>query len=262
MKLEEKKVVLTGAASGIGRALLQRLSRYNLQLVAADINGEKLRSAIAELGSDKLYPFICDLSIQEEVDRLFDFAVRTMEGIDLFIANAGIPYYEQITKPDWNRIAKIFEINVFSAIYSLEKMIKLSNQFHFVITNSGMSKMALSGYALYSSTKAALDRFFEGFSLEKGPGIHVSMVYPIATKTDFFSRASEPPAPVPSPCQPPAKVASVIIKGIERDKKTIYPSGLLRLSQLPFFRGLYQRRERRCFQDWLRKKNKNISWIK
>lgn len=254
MKLEGRKVVLTGAASGIGRALLQKLSQYNLKLVAADINGEKLRAAIVELESDKLYPFTCDLSIQEEVNRLFEFAVKTMEGIDLFIANAGIPYYEEITKPDWNHIAKIFEINVFSAIYSLEKMIKLSNHFHFVVTNSGMSKMALAGYAIYSSTKAALDRFFEGYSLEKGPGIHVSMVYPIATKTDFFLRASEPPAPVPSFCQIPEKVASAIIKGIERDKKTIYPSRLLSLSQLPFVRRLYQRQERRCFQEWLRKK--------
>ncbi|MBN1273586.1 MAG: SDR family NAD(P)-dependent oxidoreductase [Candidatus Aminicenantes bacterium] len=255
MKLKGKKVVLTGAASGIGRALLQGLSGHDLKLIAADIDGEKLRAAIAEFGSHDFYPFTCDLSVQDEVNRLFEFAAKTMKGIDIFIANAGIPYYEQISKPDWNHIGKIFETNVFSIIYSLEKMMRLSDRFHFVVTNSGMAKIAIPGYALYSSSKAALERFFEGYVLEKEPGIYVSMVYPIATKTDFFSRASVPPAPVPWPSQPPEKVASAVIKGIERDKKTIYPSRLLRLSQLPFVRGWYQRRERRCFQKWLQKRN-------
>ncbi len=253
MKLTGKNVVLTGAASGIGRALLQRLSDYDLQLVAADINGEGLQAVIGELGSKNLYPFTCDLSKQNNVDQLFEFAVEKMEGIDLFIANVGIPYYEKITKPDWEHMSKIFELNVFSTIYSLEKMVQLSDRFQFVVTNSGMAKMALPGYALYSSTKAALDRFFEGFNLEKGQNIHVSMVYPVSTRTDFFSRASERPAPIPWPCQPPEKVASAIIKGTNKRKKFIYPGGHLRLTRLPFVRCWYQKREKKHFREWLQK---------
>ncbi len=253
MRLDGKKAVITGAASGIGLALLEGLSHHETGLVAADINQEGLQTVISELGSDDIYPFACDLSDREDIDKLFDLALEKMDGIDLFIANAGIPYYEKISGPDWDHISKIFEINVFSAIYSLEKMMHLSDRFHFVVTNSGMAKMAIPGYALYSSTKAALDRFFQGFDLEKERDITVSIVYPVATSTDFFSRAGKRAAPVPWPCQTPEKVAAAVIKGIERDKKYIYPTQLLKLTSLPLVKWWYQKREKKRFMDWLRK---------
>ena len=45
-----------------------------------------------------------------------------MGGIDLFIANAGFAYYEKIEKPDWDHLTRIYQLNVFSAIYATEKM--------------------------------------------------------------------------------------------------------------------------------------------
>jgi len=62
--------------------------------------------------------------------------------------------------------------------------------FHFAAIGSVMGKISLPGYALYSSTKAAIDRFFEGYSFEMNKNIQISVIYPIATKTNFFSKAS------------------------------------------------------------------------
>ena len=134
MKINNKRIVLTGAASGIGRALLQLLAGYQAQIVVADVNQAALQTTIDTLTSKNatLIPFIADLSQQQNVDTLFDFAVEKMSGIDLFIANAGYAYYEKIQKPDWEHIARIYQLNVFSAIYSAEKM-KALNALHMSV---------------------------------------------------------------------------------------------------------------------------------
>jgi len=256
MNINKKRIVLTGAASGIGNALFKQLSLYDTNLVCADMIKENLWKNKIKTTNHKFFSFQCDLSKPEEIDKLFNFALDKMGGIDLFIANAGIPYYEKISQPDWKHISKIYETNVFSIIYSLEKMMEYMEEkgFHFAVTGSVMGKISLPGYALYSSTKAAIDRFFEGYSFEMNKNIQISVIYPIATKTNFFSKASHPPAPIPWPAQTANKVARAVIKGIEKKKKSIYPYRFFKLTQLPFIKSCYQYKEKKIFKKWLEKK--------
>ena len=113
---------------------------------------------------------------------------------------------------------------------------------------------AVPGYALYSATKAALDRFAEGFRFEKEKNGHVMLVYPIATRTNFFNVAGES-VPIAFPVQEPSTVARAIIKGIKRDKKSVYPSFLFQVmlvidAVFPFARVIYQLIELRKFKKW------------
>jgi short-subunit dehydrogenase len=101
--------VLTGAASGIGNAIFKQLSLYDTNLVCADMIKEDLWKNKIKTTNHKFFSFQCDLSKPEEIDKLFNFALEKMGGIDLFIANAGIPYYEKISQPDWKHISKIYE---------------------------------------------------------------------------------------------------------------------------------------------------------
>ena len=88
MQIAHKNIILTGAASGIGKALLNQLVDFEgIKVIAVDLNN-------IENASDKIIPFICDLSQQSEVDRLFTFAIAHLQTIDIFIANAGFAYYE------------------------------------------------------------------------------------------------------------------------------------------------------------------------
>ncbi len=252
MKLEEKRVVITGASSGIGLELLKMLLEKGCTVVASARQIEKLG-----LSDPKLYLRKCDVSKKEELDALFEFSLEKMGGIDLFIANAGFAYFEKIDKPDWEHIEAIFETNVVGFIYCAEKMNELngSKPYNFVVTASGMSLLSLPGYSLYSGTKAAIRGFADAYRFELERGQHFQVVYPIATKTKFFSRAGNN-TPIPWPTQTADAVARSIIGGIQKNRKRIFPSMTFFATNLlnrilPFINMLYVYIYKRKFQNWL-----------
>jgi short-subunit dehydrogenase len=260
MRLEDQRIVLTGAASGIGMALLKRLARRPSQVVAVDLDAEGLEKALAGLvGSPaKLFSFVCDLGNPEQVESVFSFALESMGGIDLFIANAGFPYYEKLTGADWGHIEKIFQVNVFSPIYSALKMqqINAGRTYRVVVTASAMGLLGLPGYALYSSTKASLDRFAECYRYELEDPAALTLVYPIGTRTHFFQAAAKLAAPLTWPTQSVEQVANAILKGIEGDRPNIYPSLLFRIfiildRYLPFLRRIEQWIELKRYERWI-----------
>jgi uncharacterized protein len=258
MNIIGAKIVLTGAGSGIGAALLKELSSYVCEVVAVDINENNLKNLITEISNSKtntytkVSPFITDISTEEGVDKLFDFCKQAMGGIDLFIANAGFAYYEKANAADWGHIEKIYQLNVFSPIYSFLKMKELNKgtTYQVCITASAMAFMGLAGYALYGSTKAALERFADAYDYEKDDAGILSLVYPVATRTHFFQASASSPAPVYFPSQSPEQVAKAMIKGIKNNRKRIFPSSLFRIS---FLFGTLQRLSNIPYQ-WYTKK--------
>jgi uncharacterized protein len=257
MQIAHKNIILTGSASGIGKALLNQLLDFEgVKIVAVDLY-------VVEDTSDKIIPFVCDLSQQTEMDRLFDFAIAQFQTIDIFIANAGFAYYEVIERPDWQRIEKIFQVNVFSPIYAFQKMKELNvgREYFVLMTSSAMAKLAIPGYALYGATKAALDRFEDAYRFENQDFGYLSLVYPIATKTNFFNRStnfSRKDVPVPFPSSTPENVAKIMINGILNNETHIYPSKLFQISR--FFQKLfeimaspYQYFYARKLKEWVKK---------
>jgi uncharacterized protein len=247
MNLDHKRLVLTGASSGIGRALLLELSEREVEVVAVGRDQVRLQVAVdsASASQARVMPFNCDLARQEGVDRLFEYAIQQMGGIDIFFANAGFAYWERIGEPDWGRIEAIFQTNVFSPIYAAQKMETLfpSADYRVVITSSVLGRVGLEGYALYAATKAALDRFAEVYRLERGKRGQLILVYPLAVRSGFFQAAGG--GPVPWLSQSPEAAAQAVLRGIERDRETIYTSWVLRPMLLfdrllPFTRRWYQ----------------------
>lgn len=247
MDIDQKRIVITGASSGIGRALLQELSGRPVQVTAVGRDETRLRAAIGSVGSSqaRLLSFTGDLVRQSDVDDLFEYAVEMMGGIDLFFANAGFAYWERVQEPDWGRIEAIFETNVFSPIYALEKMHMLhpGSDYRVVFTSSILGRVGLDGYALYSATKAALDRFAEVYRLETGKPSRLVLAYPLAVRSRFFQKAGH--APIPWLSQSAEDAARAILRGIEKDRETIYtswilPPMLLINHLLPFTRRWYQ----------------------
>ena len=269
MDLKNKKIVLTGAASGIGLALLTRLADQPVQILAVDINADGLKTVCHDLlqinnrpGSfpdAKIIPYVCDLSTQENVDKLFDKALAVLGGVDLFIANAGFAYYERIEKPNWEHIEKIYQVNVFSSLYIIEKMQALNgdNPYKVVVTASAMAHIAVPGYAIYSSTKAALDRFTDGYRWQMRDKRQLMLVYPITTRTNFF-QVSGTAVPIPWPSQTPQVVAKTILYGIRHDRLRVYPSlifqSIMFLKRFLPTHWLVQSIEQQRMNKWLSQK--------
>lgn len=259
MKIDQSHIVLTGAASGIGQALLTLLAGRPAQIIAADKNAEGVQAACAALAHPKarIIPTACDLSTPAAVERLFEQALADLGSIDLFIANAGFAYYEEITQPDWAHIEQIYRVNAFAPLYILQKMQVLHGEqpYKVVITASAMAHIGVPGYALYSSTKAALDRFADAYRWQMRDPRQLMLAYPIATRTTFFHTAGGSQVPVPWPSQTPEAVARAILWGIEHDQMRVYPSRVFRAVLLitpvfPPLRWLVQRLEQRRFEKW------------
>jgi short-subunit dehydrogenase len=256
MDLNGKSIVLTGAASGIGHALLAALCAYDVRIVAADRNSEALQAAISALPAPaNVQPFSADLGDPASVEALFAFAGEALGGIDVFIANAGFAYYEAFDGR-WEHIEALYRVNVFSPLAALDWMLNHTDgrTFTFVMTASAMAHLGMAGYALYSSTKAALDRFADAFRLEAPPNARLMLVYPITTRTAFFAHDGQN-APVPWPSQTPDTVATAIIRGLEHDQRSVKPSRLFAavsvLNRVLPILWIYQRISQRSFRAWI-----------
>lgn len=246
VELTSKKTIVTGAASGIGQALIAELCKQDVQIVAVDVRPIDL-SAFEH--PERIFPLTFDLSRPEQVDALFEQALGVLGRIDLFFANAGFAYYEHLSHADWEHLERIFQVNVFSAIHAALKMQELNRHkpYRVVITASAMAYIPLPKYALYSSTKAALHAFADSHRWQLSDPRSLVLVYPIATRTAFFQQASSK-TPVPWPSQTPQEVARAILKGIAADQTSIFPSDVFRVGLklraiFPFLHRLIQWRE-------------------
>lgn len=282
MDINNKRIILTGASSGIGKEILALLLGYkNVQIIAVARHIEEIKAI-----DNQVIPFSADVSHKEGVDKLFEFASQTFGDIDIFIANAGFAYLEQLTSPDWQHIEDIFNLNVFSPIYALEKLVSgeisgsqetnnserlpvkrepggeliTGKAFVFIISGAGLA--SLPGYSLYCSSKAALHHFVNTYRYEKLEQLQITSVYPVATRTGFFDKATgKEHTPLPFPVQKARTVAEKIVKGIEQGKEVVYPSLLFRIGYplgraFPALLHWYSLREKRKTDKWFKKNNR------
>lgn len=219
--ITNKSIVLTGCNNGIGLEILKLLLKGNNRILCVDTGIDNLK----KLNCDKIIIFQKDVSSSCAVDEIFNEAVKQFEKIDIFIANAGFGYYEEINYESWDRVRRIFETNVFSPIYSYQKYIKHLNGENgiFVLTDSVIGLLAIPGYSLYSASKFALNGFSRAVRFEKPAKLQLTCIYPVATDTEFFTRANKIDFRKPFPLQSPETVAKKTVKGIEKGKRTVNP---------------------------------------
>lgn len=253
MKIAGKNIIITGASAGIGQEVLNLIIQYEgVKVIAV------ARHIDSIIPQQNLFPFAADVSSKEGIDKMFTFAQETFGETDIFIANAGFAYLERLLTPDWNHISQIYDLNVFSPIYSLEKLaIESQREKAFIFIVSGVGFVSLPGYSLYCSTKAALNHFIDTYRYEKRDNLQITAVYPVATRTSFFDKAIKGDnAPLPFPQQDTITVARKIVKGIEKGKKRVFPSLLFRLfyplgRTFPFLLKIYSYREKNKVSNWL-----------
>lgn len=260
MNINSKRIVITGTSSGIGRETLLLLLKFqNVKIFCVDNQDNKDVELLSGDSVDVRF-FKADVSNPESIESIIQAAKEWMGGIDIFFANAGFAYYEEIQKPNWYRIEKIFQTNVFSPFYTLTYLNHNSeNPFLFIVTASAMSHLPIPGYSLYASTKSAVHSFMNCFRYELKKGNRLMVVYPIATRTKFFDTAGNA-VPIPFPSQSSPSVAKSIIRGIQWNKKHVYPSTLFRIMQLVdrfliYPLKIYQKIEGWKFKRYQRKVN-------
>lgn len=247
MELQGKRVVVTGAASGIGAALVAALRQVEgVRLLAVD-----LADVPEEPG--RLWSRRVDLSDGAALDALIAEADALLGGpVDLFFANAGYAWYGRLPGPDMAKLERLFRTNTLGPIHVLQRLLSTrpAEDFRVVVTASAMAFLPVPGYAAYAATKATLRSFAVGVRFELKRPETFTLVYPIATRTHFFQHDKQT-APTPWPSQTPEHVARAMLRGVERDRADIHPSLVFRVFSrvvdvLPFVGWLYQ-----VWQAWL-----------
>lgn len=245
-----KNIVLTGCNSGIGLEVLKILVKGNNHILCVD----KRTDNLVKFDTTNVTILCKDISEKESVDEVFEKAEELFPFIDIFYANAGYPYYEEVSYCDWDRVAAMFETNVFSPIYSYQKYVKYLNgrKGIMAITVSAIGEMAMPGFTIYSASKFAMHGFQQGIRLEKPDNVQLTCLYPVATDTNFFSTANDIQFEKPFPVQQPDVVARKMVAGIEHGKKKVSPCVLFGISKAlmgicPPVRTIYWGLEKRKF---------------
>jgi len=109
MRLEGKRAIVTGAASGIGLATARRFAQEGARVAAADVNADGLRDAFGD-GDDSVRPFVVDVADRAAVERFVDEAADWLGGVDILVNSAGTigegPTLD-LAEDEWDRVVDV-----------------------------------------------------------------------------------------------------------------------------------------------------------
>ena len=175
MRLKDKVAIVTGAASGIGRAAARLFAAEGAHVLAADLNEPERAENIIGVG--------CDAGNEDDVQHLVRSAVARFGGLDIYYANAGISgglasLFEQSAE-DWQEILRVNLIGPFLAIKHAAPVMKAKGGGSIVCTASVAGLRAGAGGPAYSASKAGVINLVQVSATQlAGSGIRVNAICP------------------------------------------------------------------------------------
>jgi NAD(P)-dependent dehydrogenase (short-subunit alcohol dehydrogenase family) len=184
MANEVKSVVITGAASGMGRAAATRLAKAGWRVLAVDLNGEQLGWTEGVPGISSL---VADVSSEADNARIAAEAERLYGGLDAAIFNAGIVGGGSIDDMTTELLRRVIDVNLIGPIFGIRAVLPLlrrREQAAIVVTASTMGLGGDSQNWAYGAAKHGLVGLVKSLSREIGwEGIRINALCPGLTKT-------------------------------------------------------------------------------
>jgi NAD(P)-dependent dehydrogenase (short-subunit alcohol dehydrogenase family) len=226
MNLSDRVAVVTGGASGIGRALARRLSDEGARgVVVADLDGAGAQAVAHEIGGLGVG---CDVSDESQVADLVARARDAFGPIDLFCANAGVAIGADEASPDaeWDLA---LAVNVRAHVYAARALLPdwlERGQGYFLATASAAGLLTQIGSAPYAVSKHAAVAFAEWLSITYGDrGIRVSCLCPMGVRTPMTAGdglATDIVATAGAMLEP-EEVADAVVEGLRDERFLILP---------------------------------------
>ena len=245
MQIQNAVVVVTGGASGIGRALCLRFARENAHHIVVVDRDERVDDVAREVGGTARR---ADVGVEAEVDRLVRDTLSEHGAIDLFCSNAGIGGGSgglDTIDADWQRI---WHVNVMAHIYAARAVVPsmlAAGSGYLLQTASAAGLLTQIGSAPYAVTKHAAVAFAEWLAVTYGDqGLKVSCLCPQGVRTPMLDAASEAVRDLlgDTAIEPDA-VADAVINGLADERFLILPHPEV---------GEYFRRKADDYDRWIR----------
>lgn len=217
-------VLITGAASGLGRLLALKFARLGSVLVLWDINtegNEETCRMAREAGAKRVFAYTCDCSRKEDIYRVADQVKKEVGDVSILINNAGIVTGKPFLECPDELMEKSLDVNFKAHLWThkafLPAMIA-NNHGHLVCISSSAGLIGINGLADYCASKFAAIGFAESIFLEtftqKQDGIKTTIVCPFFIKTGMFEgcTSSFPLLPILEPEYVVQKIVDAILQ--------------------------------------------------
>jgi NAD(P)-dependent dehydrogenase (short-subunit alcohol dehydrogenase family) len=217
-------VLVTGAASGIGRALASALAARGADLVLADVDADGVRQAASALSANAI---VCDLSQPEAAVRLVEEAWAYRGRLDCVVSNAGVGRNKRLVNERFDdpSVTRLFEINLFAGLRIAQAYIRkldgAQGRILFTVSENALSvpdAVRGAGLGLYAATKHGLliaAEWLRDETADKGLAVHVLL--PGAVWTPLNAKAIPDPAAAPATLDliMPDECAARAMKGLD-----------------------------------------------
>lgn len=229
MELQNKIIAITGAGSGIGRALAVRFHAEGAKkIIAVDINlGDAQDTADRVNG----VAMIADVANENDISRVIEEIESSVGAIDLFCSNAGVAIGESIdsVNSEWQAS---WDINVMSHVYAARHLVPrmvARGGGYFLNTASAAGLLNQIGGAAYGVTKHAAVGFGEWLAIHhKHEGIKVSMLCPQAVRTPMTAVDSKAIAAAASDGMiEPEELANCVVEALRKESFLILPHAIV-----------------------------------
>lgn len=190
MQFEGRSVIVTGAASGIGKATATLFAERGAGVVIADLNAGEAETVAAELSGRNLKAraAACDVSDERQVEAAVDAAVEAFGRLDTVVNNAGLMVFrpiEELTSDDWEKILRVDLLGAF--YFTRQAFLKMKNGGSIVNVSSVHAVETSPLVAPYAAAKAALLSLTRSSALEgSAKKIRVNAVLPGAIDTPML----------------------------------------------------------------------------
>ena len=171
MNLAGKVALVTGAASGIGLAITERLAAEGTSVLLNDADGNKLNNIFANLSRayKNLYSYACDITDKTAVEEMSDYLLGKSGRIDILVNNAGITrdsFFHKMEDDDFDRVIRVNLYGTYNCTRVFIQHMRNNNSGRIINISSVVGMSGNMGQANYAASKAAIIGFTKALALE------------------------------------------------------------------------------------------------